>query len=208
MGTAYFSDELYQVARRACEEAEFHPPKALVALVFAAMSVEAFLNDMADMASHYQCEEEKIRLFALLLASLERGKAGIRQKMEAAHLVLTGTKLDKGRSPYQDFDLLLDMRNALAHRKPERWDWPPPGGNRGYELHKYVKRLAERRVIPPPLPEEPRLWQIAICDPGVARWSCEVAEQMRSFLVDLLPPGRLKGALPSWTTSPVEMPEW
>ena len=40
-------------------------------------------------------------------------------KFLLAKNILTGTPFDKGKSPYQDFDLLLKVRNALVHFRSE-----------------------------------------------------------------------------------------
>jgi hypothetical protein len=147
----------------------------VVALILSAISLEAFLNEMVELASFSsdESEPEEIRAFAGILRDLEQQRAQIGLKVQIAHYVLKKKKLNRGESPHQDFALLMDLRNALVHKKPEKWTWM--GDDQEYEPHTLVKRLADRKVIPPPSTDEPPQLFILICSPEVAHWSYNVA---------------------------------
>ncbi len=188
---------LFELARKAYERLETDPSESIAALVFAAMSIESFLNDMVEIAARFSAVNhrfEEIRAFASLLSDLEQQKAQMGLKVQTAYYIFQKAQLDKGALPYQDFDLLLDIRHAMVHSKPEKVDWPTDVTDE-FKPHKYVKRLADRGVIPLPSPKAPPQWKTLISRPEVARWSCNVAAQMVSFLIDLVPSGDFKQLL-------------
>jgi hypothetical protein len=54
-----------------------------------------------------------------LLEQLEKDRVQARSKYLLASKLLPGHALDPGAPPYQDFSLLIDLRNALAHPRAQ-----------------------------------------------------------------------------------------
>jgi hypothetical protein len=195
--TFYSSLTLFDLACKAYRQSKADPSQAIVALVFAAITIEAFLNDMVEVASSPLWEEQRpkeVEAFASVLSDLEQQRAQIGLKIQMAHYIFEGRQIDKGGLPYQSFDLLVKLRNALIHYKPEKLDEPSSEDGR-FEAHRFVKRLAERGAIRWPKPGATPHWPAIISDPGVARWACNVAVQMIEYLVDLVPSSDLKKVL-------------
>jgi hypothetical protein len=97
---------------------------ALVSIVFAAASLEAFLNEAAYLASNYQPvvgDPVVVSTFADVMEEVEKSRAQIQAKFQFAHIVLTGKTYDKGAAPYQDFSLLIETRNELVHFKSDEY---------------------------------------------------------------------------------------
>lgn len=93
---------------------------ALVSIVFAAVTLEAFLNESIEMACDYSQtpnEPKTTASYAHLMAEFQRSRIEARYQM--AHWVLTGAGYDKGSTLYQDFSLLFELRNNLVHFKPD-----------------------------------------------------------------------------------------
>jgi hypothetical protein len=104
---------------------------ALVSVVFAAASLEAFLNESAYLADKsLQRKARELRLghsmiaeppivsvFAQVMKEAGESRAQIQWKFQLAHLVLTQKAYDKGSTPYQDFSDLMAVRNLLMHGK-------------------------------------------------------------------------------------------
>jgi hypothetical protein len=199
VGTLFVGDEIFELARRAYERSESDPPEAVVALILSAVSFEVLLNEMVEFALSSlsnENEPEEVKTLASILKDLEQQRAQLGLKVQIAYYILKKKKLNKGEPLYQDFDLLMNLRNTLVHKKPEKWTWT--GDDQEYEPHKLVKQLADRKVISLPSSNEPPLLFIIICSPDVARWSYNVAVRMVKFLVDLVPPSQLRKSLTSY----------
>ncbi len=91
--------------------------EALVSVVFAAASLEAFLNESVYLAENTGGAQPIVSTFAQVMADAEESKAQIQAKFQLGNLVLTGKSYDKGAVPYQDFADLLAVRNSLMHGK-------------------------------------------------------------------------------------------
>jgi hypothetical protein len=91
--------------------------EALVSLVFAAASLEAFLNESVYLAENIRNAPTIVSTFAQVMADAEESKAQIQAKFQLRNLVLTGKSHDKGSPPYQDFADLFAVRNSLMHGK-------------------------------------------------------------------------------------------
>lgn len=201
MATLFVADELLRLAKEACKRSESDPSEAIVAVVLSAVSIEAFLNDMVEFASAYSDmdgEPEEVAAFASILKDLESQRAQIRLRVQIGYYIFEKKKLNKGELPYQDFHLLMDLRNALVHKKPEKWTWS--GDDQEYEPHRLVKRLADRKVIRQAPSDKPPEFFFLVCSSAVARWSYNVAVDMVQFLADCVPPSQLKKALASYVS--------
>ena len=91
--------------------------EALISVVFAAASLEAFLNESVYLAENTRSAQSIISTFAQVIGDAEDAKAQIQAKFQLANLILTGRSYDKGAPPYQDFSDLCAVRNALMHGK-------------------------------------------------------------------------------------------
>jgi hypothetical protein len=99
---------------------------ATVAVVLAAASTEAFINEFTESVLLYQrskdCQDEvtpSVGSCATILKEVDRDRGSISQKYLWAAYLLSGKCFDKGKNPYQDFKLLIDLRNSLMHLKPD-----------------------------------------------------------------------------------------
>jgi hypothetical protein len=94
--------------------------EALVSVVFAAASLEAFLNESAYLAGRKAGspgEPPAVSAFAQVIEEAEESKGSIQSKFQLANLVLSGETYDKGAAPYQEFSDLIAVRNLLMHGK-------------------------------------------------------------------------------------------
>jgi hypothetical protein len=94
--------------------------EALVSVVFASASLEAFLNESAYVARRKAGspgEPSVVSAFAQVIEEAEESRASIQSKFHLAHLVLAGKAYDKGAAPNQEFSDLIAARNLLMHGK-------------------------------------------------------------------------------------------
>jgi len=117
---------------------------------------------------------------------LENLKGSIKAKYCLAFFLLAGVKMEKGVSPWQDFDLLVDLRNSLIHPKLDRivdtstgpisaegYRIATPGGlSVKMEYPTTIDKL-DRKGILAPRPKENVItsWTQIISTPAVAKWA-------------------------------------
>ena len=89
---------------------------ALTSIVFSVVSLEAFLNEVADIALEFYADPA-ISLFVDFMVDAEKSRASLESKFVLSRWILAGQKFDRGSQPYQDFALLLGLRNDLVHFK-------------------------------------------------------------------------------------------
>ena len=92
--------------------------------------------------------------------------------------------MDRGAQPYQDFDLLVAVRNMLVHYRPEV---QPEGGESG-ALQSLRRRLAAKRLVPPHSSDETARSIFGdVANHNVAEWALEAALDMIVTVARLLP---------------------
>jgi len=97
---------------------------ALVSIVFAAASLEAFLSEVTYLANETQGlpdEPSVVSTFASVMEDVEKSRAQIQARFQLARLVLAGKTYTKGAAPYQDFSVLIETRNELVHFKGDEY---------------------------------------------------------------------------------------
>jgi len=185
------SRALLHIAREARDRSEGSAAQAIVAITFAAIGLEAFVNEIIERVAVDQLETESselARLRALIGAcGLSSRTASLATKIEVTYAALTDHPIARGDQPYQDFELLTEVRNFVVHDRPESISFSSTGGREG-PPHRVVRRLASRGVIP--LPNEVEVSQGAwssLADPRVARWAFDAALAMATFLAEAFP---------------------
>src|SRR5258705_7971218 len=115
---------LYMVAFEAAKKITAPPREggendALVSIVFSAIALESFLNEVREFAGHFVADKgaDIVTMFARAMGDLEQTQS-ITLKFSVSHLILTGKPADFGAPPYQDLTLLVSLRNELVHFKP------------------------------------------------------------------------------------------
>ena len=88
-----------------------------MSVVFAAASLEAFLNESVYLAENIRGGPPIVSAFAQVMADAEESKVQIQSKFQVGSLVLTSKTYEKGVAPYQDFSDLFAVRNLLMHGK-------------------------------------------------------------------------------------------
>jgi hypothetical protein len=183
--TYFATGELYETAKQAyhrvSSQSENTPHNdALVAVLFSAATLESFMSQAVFVAETWSHLNPKIEVFAQFIGELEGRETGssLKTKYYMAHWIICGTPFDRGRSPYQDFDLLVDLRNALIHLKPDKLG--------SEKTRKLLARLKSSNLIPdglvpnydPSIPEQRTVWVHYVSTATVAKWACNTAAAM------------------------------
>jgi hypothetical protein len=111
--------ELAVGAHKLAKKGPSHFDQAIVAIVFSAAFLEAFMNELLDNACELSARtrSKKIRMLAVLgqWALDPQKNMGLKTKFELAKIILSGKPYNTGTRPYQDFDGLLRLRNSIVH---------------------------------------------------------------------------------------------
>ncbi len=191
------SGSLLGLAKRYClvdlpSEADYQIP-----IIFSALGIEAYMNDLEEFAAQYLAKDDPKNLLVLkdTLRELEASKAQIKLKVSLTYFIISGNSIDKGSQPYQDFSMLIDIRNSLVHSKPIKYN------TSNNEPHKYVRYLLSRNVITTDSPHSLPDWYVHIIKKPVALWAYNTAVKTIHYLYNAMPASQLKFMVSALTTS-------
>lgn len=193
MATIAYSGNVLHLAKAAYERSKMQPSEAVVCLILAAASVEAFFNEMVAQARSYRNKAQLVA-FADLLGQLDSDHARLGTKLKIAHFLFQHKLLDAGRLPYQDYELLVTVRNSILHMRPDQFSWAP-GKEFDLEPNKLVKRLTQRKIIKAPPPRHAPFLYTCLQQAEVARWAYNTAVKMIKYLIDLAPASAFRSQL-------------
>lgn len=191
---------LLGIAAAAVEECASRPESPIVAVVFSAIWLEAYFNQLIEVIDFRVRAGSETAPQEVMDAigeqrELEKTRKQLPDKIARFAETLTGKEQDRGASPYQDLELLISLRSVLVHCWPTRVR--AAEGENSLSLTrnssstpnvaKLVKQLADRGALTkeyastnPPIVE-------AIRKPGVARWALDAAQTVARFIADCFP---------------------
>ena len=159
--------------------------EALVSVVFAAVSLEAFLNELIELAQDFADYENALPMtsaFAQLMPQL--GRLPIVLRFNMAHWIVTGVPYDTNSQPFQALTLLFQIRNDLVHFKPD----PLTEEGEPKPTHTTLDKLRSKRILSDSsAPESNRSWIQAVGTKAVAEWACNATSLVAADLVSKLP---------------------
>jgi len=184
----------YKRTKRAEDERSTGQEDAIVAVIFSVAAMETFINEIGTLTSmwsgdptYFPHEPPQIRILADLLEEIEAARGSIKSKFSLARMVLSGgIPYEKHRQPFQDFDLLVSLRNQLIHFKElNEMQWPEPN------VPRIVERLRAKNILaefPESIPQPILYFQTR----AVARWACNTAAAIVQSILDVIPESQLK----------------
>ena len=104
-----------------------------------------------------------------------------KQKAYLVPKLLLGQTFDKGSQPYQDFALLVEIRNDIVHFRLE--DAPT----------RALKDLAQRKITLVPPDKTQYSWPLQLQSTEVIRWSINTIAKMVQTLTRFFPEGQWPG---------------
>jgi hypothetical protein len=183
--TFFNSGKLILIAREAYRRIpatvhEHDPDKhdAVVAILFSAAAIEAFIADISVLFLRIPTKHAKLQTLAKVLVTAEDSKATVRLKFQMAKAILGGETYDQSVAPWQDFHLLFKLRDAIVHAKPEDVTDKP---------NRLVAGLAAMQLCKPPSATVAESWLGQVSTRAVARWACNCGVDMSNSLFDSVP---------------------
>jgi len=189
------SNRLYKIAKDAYYKAKqgfaIHTQyDTLVAIVFAALSLEAFINELGSLAMDAQVNGNNENFLADLVNAIDESRiSNPKDKTTQAKFFnainALSQEFDKGKRPYQDFADLFTLRNCLVHPKPEDRLEIDQDNNWTYSERKIIDRLRSKNILSD-LSSDKSLLQL-ISNPKAAKWACDIAAEMVIAILDKIP---------------------
>jgi hypothetical protein len=181
----YSSWHLWNVAADSAQhsrEVKASHPRActtdtISALLLSAMSTEAFINELGTRLSLLSAYNGKnlgrSANIGTFLEQLEAEHAQIKSKYLLVSNLLPGKPFVKGKPPFQDFSLLIDIRNDFAHLKVQR------------DAPKYIRSFSQKGWLYNKKKDKPKLvgWMFQLETPEVSAWACRTA---RTIIWDIV----------------------
>jgi hypothetical protein len=189
--------ESYQRTKAAASDRDAGQMDALVAIVFSVVALEGFINEAAELATHPVAlgtdpNPPSVKRFAALIDEAERSGAGVALKFTLAKLAFTGETYDRGAMPYQDFSLLIDIRNALVHFRSRETFEVDDQGVLTFKPAPLLNRLRAKNIIAACEPGVAAPWLHTVATTAAARWACKTAATMVQSIITILPESPFK----------------
>jgi hypothetical protein len=173
----------YERTLTAASEQTPHQPDALSAIILSVVSLEALIGELVEVVRGLlpNCpEDSRNRGKALIdaLELIEEGRGQLALKFQVAKFILSGSPYQTGASPYQNFDLLLEIRNGLVHPKAFSVK-SDESGSAVDPLRKFREKLRSLEIIAE-IPKENVMAPFStwVQTKAAARWACNTAVAM------------------------------
>jgi len=190
MGAARYARELarLEAAHDADEFGSFYDEMrshATAAVMMSIASLESFCNEhFADAHRHF--EPASLEMWKRIAKDVDR--ATLLDKADWFLFFRGKAALDRGRRPTQDVDLLIRLRNALVHFRPE-WS------NAQREHADLSKALGGRFRVPKWLAAEKGVFPMAWAGHGCAEWA---VASCKRFMEEFEAQAGLPSVVPKW----------
>jgi hypothetical protein len=159
----------------------------IIAIVFSALTVEAFINELMEAADVDAEQRERYGMaspvldtlgdLASILGAIEADRGSLALKYQMARKVLTGHTFSKGEAPFQSFSKLVALRDLLVHARPR--DGVDAVGNvlpKSPLLRNFRQRGWTRTRAPKPGERVPGMaWNLDIQTDKMAAWAYTTA---------------------------------
>ena len=171
---------------------------ALISIIFSVVALEAFINELTELALDSRnypqgLEHPAVTTFGEFMTEAESSHASLESKFLLGNWILTGQQSDKGTTTYQDFILLVSLRNTLLHFKAN------PAfeqGTRPEEVHqKLFNKFRSKNILAEDAQMSDGTWTFLVETKAVAEWSCRTAAQMVTVFCSRVPQCGLKPML-------------
>lgn len=193
--SAYLLKQAVTLSQMGQTSAEIRAARS-AAVLYSMLSLEAFLNDVIDLFKNAYIGvslPDRLNAAAEMLQQMEVQRTATDSKFSLLAYVLCGVFPSKGKPPFQDLKVLIELRNHMAHPRPGSVTMTlkttKKNGNLGLSVsHKSREKdekLVEalKRACKLNQPVWPGDWRVIAESSECAAWAVEVAhEVIRTFL--------------------------
>lgn len=190
---------LFLIAIRALKSMRLKPKSAqsdtdaMICTVFAVAAIETFVYELGEealRAGDKSPDGGVLHGLGKLVDDMEESRFPLFQKVIWVVRYLTGKPADQGSRVFQDFDVLVRLRNAIIHLKDtEETRWYQDSSMENMGTPKVISQLESRGLILRPYRPS---WIVAISTREIAEWSCRTARTLAETLMNILPTSSCK----------------
>jgi len=181
------SGMIYRQAKEAAVQASLAGPKAKsearIAVVFAFIALETFINELSDFVNETP-SDSSLSALGSLMKDLNSARASIGERFQFARWILAKEPFDKDQQPYQDFLMLTKLRNTILHVPPDRT--PSDPSEPRIDSLKFLETLRQKGLIGDSR-DAVASFLAEISTPEMARWACDTTAAMVRSIVEVLP---------------------
>jgi len=163
---------------------------ALVAIVFAALAVEAFVNEFGELVADEFYWDSRVTPdlsgLAHAFSALETERGSLELKLHVVRIALQGSPWSPGEGSFQELTLLLRLRNALVHLKLDvrTGDTESPDAGPPPSL---LTHLRSKGILAQDQDPKAATWTLPVSTRAAARWACNVAARIIEDTIRLVP---------------------
>ncbi len=167
------------------------PERALDAILYSAIAVEAFPNDVArhfEMPFKYHPDKLTPELLALhrIMPELEESRARVQTKYQILYFVLSGKTFDPQTPLFQEFEFLVKLRNQLLH--PKCGSFEQTEDDKSYDkLSRSLIKAIRNRGLSGWRQKTSVPWKWHLKNQTTADWAVSVAKNMVCAIIDVVP---------------------
>lgn len=160
--------------------------EALVSIIFSALALEAFINEVLSLAKDTKQSGETEAYLDKLIDAIDEStsKKSTREKFMLASEALN-SGFNKGENPYQNFADLFRLRDCLVHLKPEDRIEEGENGEVLYLGRKLTERLRSKGIFQKYTTLESITLLVSTAKASL--WACNTASEMVNAILDKIP---------------------
>lgn len=185
----------FWIAREAYLRSKRKPTEALTCIVFSAFGLEAFINVLSEfMRQGFGGMEPsgKANLLGQALAQFDDSRENLLARIQVTKVILSGNIYNKGAEPFQDVAMLLKVRNALVHPRPEKVHGSVNNKDLSTMYPKFISHLKNKGLVDDLNGGRTKSWYSLIETPKVAKWAYVISCSIIEDIIDSFPESPLK----------------
>lgn len=186
------------------------PADAFVTIVLAAITSEAFINELVESAKLHSIHNKltpQLQAFVDTQQEIESERGSLKLKYQMAAVTLSGKSLDRGIKTFQDFSTLVTLRNDIVHYKPTTDKWVMTDQGEKVQPPKYILALQQKGIARKPRDGVSAPWFMSIQTAEMAKWSYETAHEIMLAIYNMLPDERIPSGVKWWFGNVLLKPE-
>lgn len=114
------TQSLFSSLKRSITFVEKFPGDCQITIILAAQTLESFFNELAIIKNFIDQEyiTPQIETLCEILSELEQSKGSLKLKLLNTEFILNGSSEFKSSELYENFNLLISLRNRIVHPRP------------------------------------------------------------------------------------------
>lgn len=172
------------------------PAQSLPCIVFCASVLESFINESCEYRRYLSSEARScytVRKYAFEMYRMVAERERLQDKYFYALKLFFNNEAFKSQSVFESFKILVEVRNAIVHNKPEVMVTDGAASKPNIDLKsypKFIRQLKSKRIISEV--DGATSWIDLLQSEEVAAWSVKTMNDMIQLFMSALDDGEYK----------------